>query len=55
MATRPVKPIHATHVIEGAVPMTGGLASPRTSLRWLKNRGPTWVTPVKQFTARFKP
>ncbi len=28
MATRRVKPIHATHVIEGAVPMTGGLACP---------------------------
>ena len=28
MATRPVKPIRATHVIEGAVPMTGVLASP---------------------------
>ncbi len=55
MATRLVKPIRATHVSEGAVPMTGGLASPRTSLRWLKNRGPTWVTPVNHFTAWLKP
>ncbi len=28
MATRPVKPIRATHVSEGAVPMTGVLACP---------------------------
>ena len=28
MAARPVKPIRATHVSEGAVPMTGVLACP---------------------------
>ncbi len=28
MATRPVKPIRATHASEGAVPMTGVLACP---------------------------
>ena len=54
MAARPVKPIRATHVSEGAVPMTGVLASPNPPTL-AQEPQPDLGTPVTPFTAGFKP